>query len=101
MKSILLIFLLSVLPHIVLAKKNESPKISATEAIEAAKAYVVSNNIAISEASFITKILYRNIYNEYEPAYWSVNWHAVLNIKGGWVEIRIYNNGKIEPRYGE
>ena len=101
MKNILLICLLFVLPHIVLAKKYESPKISATEAIEAAKDYVVSNNIVISDASFITKILYRNIYNEYAAAYWSVNWHAVPNIKGGWIEIRIYNNGKIEPRYGE
>ena len=83
------------------AKKYDPPKLTASEAIEISKTYVAENKISISDASFISEVTYKNIHNEYEPAYWSIKWHFVPRAKGGWLEIRIYNNGKIVPQYGK
>jgi len=101
MKKTLFVFLLLTLSHTAWAKKYDPPKLSAAEAIQVAKTYVTKNKLAISDASFISEVIYKNIYNEYEPAYWSVKWHTVPRVKGGWFEIRIYNNGKIKPQYGK
>ena len=83
------------------AKKYDPPKLSVVEAIEMAKTYVSINNIAIKDRSFISEVMYKHIYNEYETAYWSVKWHMVPRVKGGWFEMRIYNNGKSVPKYGK
>ncbi len=99
-KKLLLVFLLFSLPHAIWAKKYDPPKLSATEVIQAAKDYVTINNITINNASFISEVTYKNIYNEYEPAYWSIKWHVVPRTKNSRLEIQIYNNGKIRPQNG-
>jgi len=71
------------------------------KAVQVAKTYVTNNHIEISDASFVSEVMYKNIYNEYEPAYWSVKWHIVPRVKGRYFEIKIYNNGKIKPQYGK
>ena len=101
MTKYFLLSLFFILSHPTWAKKYDSPKLSVVEAIEMAKTYVSINNIVINDASFISEVTYKHIYNEYETAHWSVKWHMVPRVKGGWFEMRIYNNGKAVPKYGK
>ena len=83
------------------AKKFNAPHHSASDAIQLAQNYVKQNNIEISDRSFITEVKYHSMRNEYQPAYWSVNWFISPGHKGSWLEVRVYNDGKLESRFGK
>ena len=101
MKIIILIIVLSILSVSVSAKKFDPPSINVEKAIGLAKEHIVNKSISVSDKYIIQKVEFLNIYNEYEAAHWNVRYERIPRIKGGWFEIKIYNDGSIKTYYGE
>ncbi len=101
MKTFILLTTLLFLSISVFAKKFDPPNINIEEAITIAKEHIAKKNSTMSEKYIIQKVEFLNIYNEYEAAHWNIRWERLPRTKGGWFEIKIYNNGNIESHYGE
>ena len=101
MKILILIITLSVLSVSVSAKKFDPPSINVEKAIAIAKEHIANKSVSVSENYIIQRVEFLNIYNEYEAAHWNVRYERLPRVKGGWFEIKIYNDGSIKTHYGE
>ncbi|MDO3388241.1 hypothetical protein QWI17_20510 [Gilvimarinus sp. SDUM040013] len=100
MKTILTLLLLSIF-HLADAKKVDPPQVGIELAIEMAKNYVRRESIQANEDYTIVKVEFINMYNEYELTYWRIRWERIPAVKGGWFEVRVFQNSDIEVKYGE
>lgn len=101
MKLLLFISTCFLLANPLWAKKFDPPVRDVEEAIKIAKDQLRNSEKVVVKDYIIQRVEFLNIYNEYEAAHWNVRWERVPRAKGGWFEIKIYNNGEIETFYGE
>ena len=101
MKKIILTILLLQLSFYAHAKKFDPPKIKIEKAIEMAKAHTREKYTVFPKNYLLTEVTFKNIFNEYQEAYWSVKWHRMPRVKGAWFQVRVYNSGKVELYHGK
>ncbi len=85
----------------VFAKKFDPPNIDVEQAITIAKKHLKDENIVAVENYIIQRAEFLNLYNEYEPAHWNIRWEHLPRIKGGWFEMKVYNDGNVKIYHGE
>ena len=101
MKSLILIALLLFTPPLVLAKKYQPPKIEVETAISMAKKHLKGQGVSLEKNFIIQKVVFLNMYSEWESAHWVVRWEKTPKEKGKWLEVKIYNDGVVKFVYGE
>lgn len=101
MKKIILAILILQFSYYAQAKKIDPPRIKIEKAIEMANKHVKEKYTVFPKNYLLTEVTFRNIFNEYQEAYWSVKWYRIPRAKGAWFQVKVYNSGKVELHHGK